>query len=389
MPRPDATPLWFDAHLDLACMAVCGRDLTLPLDRCGGTNAPPAVCLPSLREGGVRFALATIFLEAGGAGPEGYPAGDADRAFLGARAQLEVYLTWRDQGLVSIDLPRALAVDPEVGEIRGGMGVAEVVPPDVLRRARSLASDGALHIGILLEGADPIRDPDHASWWAERGVCAVGLAWWKPSRYAGGNGSAHGLTDLGRALVPALDHLRIVHDLSHLSDASADELLALTDRPVIASHSNCRALLPPMPDGAPNQRHLREEHIHEIVRRGGVIGLNLYATFLCPAPDAEATIEHALAHVERICDIAGSRAHIGLGSDMDGGFSAERLPRGIRAPRDLERLCDALRGRGWSDADLDGIRCGNWLRFWRAWASPATGFTPERSPRTPGGTGAV
>ncbi len=375
MLRHVATPMWFDAHLDLACMAVCGRDMTVAPERSGGPNLPAAATLPSLLEGGVRFALATIFLEADGAGPEGYPSGDAERAFRAARAQLEAYLTWRDMGLLALDIPSAIAADPGVGEIRGGMGVAELVPPDPVRAAQRVARDARLHAGILIEGADPIRTPDHAAWWKEQGVCAVGMAWWKPSRYAGGNGSNHGLTDLGRALAPALDALGIVHDLSHLSDASVRDLLALTDRPVIASHSNCRALLPNSPDGSPNQRHLTDETVREIARRGGVIGLNLFGQFLAPGSGEDATIEDCVAHIERVCEIAGGRAHIGLGSDMDGGFSAERLPRGIRRPRDLERLCDALRARGWSEGDLAGFRCGNWLRFWQRQGARMRGET--------------
>ena len=73
----------------------------------------------------------------------------------------------------------------------------------------------------------------------------------------------------------AMDALGVVHDLSHLSDVSMDQLLELTDRPVIASHSNCRALLP-----GDDMRHLRDESIREIARRGGVIGLNLCRNFI-------------------------------------------------------------------------------------------------------------
>lgn len=91
-------PLWFDAHLDLAYLAVNGRDMLAPLDPASGPHPPAAVTLPSLREGAVRVALATVFTEAV-ADPGAvrdrsqYAAGDADRAHAVGRAQLEVYLT--------------------------------------------------------------------------------------------------------------------------------------------------------------------------------------------------------------------------------------------------------------------------------------------------------
>lgn len=135
---------WFDAHLDLAYLAVRGRDMLAPLaelrEPTEGPDPPAAVTLPSLREGGVRFALATIFTEvvengegdpAEGLTAEQYLAGDADAAHRRGRAQLEVYLTWHDRGMVAIDLPGALRATEGVGEVRGGMGVAEVVPPSI------------------------------------------------------------------------------------------------------------------------------------------------------------------------------------------------------------------------------------------------------------------
>lgn len=378
--------LWFDAHLDLACAAVCGRDMTravADLDLSKDPHPPAAVTLPALRDGDVRFALATIFTEpdtpaAPGSpltstdrdAPIRYPVGNVERAHKVGRAQLEAYLTWRDRGLLAIDLPRILRADPGVGEMRGGMGVAELIPAPLMARAARLIARSPipLHIGILMENADPIRTPDELPWWVERGVCAIGMAWWKPSRYATGNGSEPdekvGLTDLGRALARAMDAQRVIHDLSHLSQRATDELLSFTDRPVIASHSNCRALLGGEMDGK-NQRHLRDETIKEIARRGGVIGLNLFCKFLNPgaSKDNLPTIADAVAHIEHICELVGHKNAVGLGSDMDGGITADELCKGIRSPSDLIYLADALRDRGWSDTDIAGFTHLNWMRF--------------------------
>ncbi len=372
--------LWFDAHLDLAYLAVSGRDMQAPPEDCNGPNPPASITLRSLAQGAVGFVLGTIFTEAGGGGPDGYPVGDAERAHKAGRAQLEAYFTWRDRGLVALDLLKTLRVDPHVGEIRGGMGVSEVVPPDALTAARRAARDDKLHVGILIEGADPIRTPDELPWWAERGVVAVGMAWWRSSRYAGGNGTHDPLTDLGRELIKQMDTLHIVHDVSHLSDRSLDDLLSATDRTVVASHSNCRAIVPKDHKGEPAQRHLTDEAIREIAARGGVIGLNLVKSFLNPRPD-DATIDDCVRHVEHICDVAGHRAAVGLGSDMDGGIPATELPKGIRRPADLSRLAEALRNRGWSDDEIANFAAGNWLHFWRriASAKPRPGREPARS----------
>ncbi len=373
--------IWFDAHLDLACLAVHGRDMTAPPEHARKPWPPAGVTLPALRAGGVAFALATIFIEqvgpdvpASALGPEQYRPGDADGAARRGRAQLEAYETWRDRGLIRLDLPGCLRADTGVGEIRGGMGVSEVVPTPIAARALRLAESGP-HVGILVEGADSIRSPDDLEWWKSRGVCAVGLAWAKSSRYAQGNmgepipgcTEREGLSALGRAMVRAMDAHRLVHDLSHLSDRACDDLLTMTDRPVIASHSNCRELLGGEQEGR-NQRHLRDGTIFEIARRGGVIGLNLFAKFLRREPPHKGvgrpTIEHALDHVERVCAVAGHKRAVGLGSDMDGGFSAEEMCEGVERPAHLARLAAGLRARNWSEDEIDGFTHLNWLRFW-------------------------
>lgn len=362
MPLP-----WFDAHLDLAYLAVNGRDMLAPLDPAAGPHPPAAVTLPALVTGHVRLALATIYTEPllADAPPateaQQYRVGEWDRAHAVGRAQLEVYLTWRDLGHVAIDLPRVFRADPGVGQVRGGMGVAELVPPTLDERLAKAAPGAGLHIGILMENADPIRSPDELAWWKDRGVCAIGLAWARSSRYAGGNTTTDGLTPAGRDLVREMDRLGVVHDIAHLSDRALDDLLHATDRRVMASHSNCRALL----DGT-NQRHLTDETIREIARRGGVIGLNLYSRFLCKdqAPDARASLDDCIRHLEHIRDLTGQSRCIGLGSDMDGGFSAAALPIGIDRPADLGKLADALSARGWTDDDIAGFAWKNWARFW-------------------------
>jgi len=352
-PPPDRSDLqWLDAHLDLAYLAETGRDMHVDPAESRGRHKPAAVTLPSLAEGGVRAALATVFTEAvpdpsapdAETGEFAYPLGDADRAYVAGMRQLKLYHAWHDAGL--IDLPTRTVSDPA----NRGREPAEPDRP-------------ALTAGVLVENADPISTPDDLELWRDGGVVAIGLTWVTRGRYASGNGvpsdePGSGLTDEGRAFVARMDGLGLVHDASHLNDRSLADLFGATDRLVIASHSNCRALL------ADRQRHLTDDAIREIARRGGVVGLNLCSSFLDDAcwESGRATIDDAVRHVEHVCEIAGGREHVGLGSDMDGGFASDRLPEGIDHPRDLSRLAGALRGRGWSDDELAGFTHGNWAR---------------------------
>jgi membrane dipeptidase len=233
------------------------------------------------------------------------------------------------------------------------------------------AATGRPAVGILMEGADPIQSPDELGWWVEGGLVAIGLSWVSHSRYAGGNDEARGLTAAGRELVTAIDEAGLVHDVSHLSDRSFDELCMHSDGRIMASHSNCRALLH---DGRPDrqgvpafQRHLSDAQTREIARRGGVIGINLYSAFLDSTTTSErpsADLSRIADHIQHICDVTGSAGHVGLGSDMDGGFSAAQLPRGIRTHADLHQIADELASRGWSPADIERFAWGNWARFW-------------------------
>jgi membrane dipeptidase len=302
---------WFDGHLDLAWLARSGRDLRRP--------APPGGCasLPDLRRARVEGVLGTIYVEPGG----GDDAAEAE-------AQLEVY-----RGLEA------------AGEI-----VLARVGGDLAGRG-----DGRIRVVLLMEGAEPIRSPAGAAAWFAAGLRAVGLAWATGSRYAGGNRRPGPLTAPGTELVRALDRLGAVHDASHLCDEALDGLFAEARGPIVASHSNCRAL------AGDDERHLRDEHIVEIGRRGGIVGLNLYSRFLVPA--RRATIDDCVAHVERVAGLMNHRRGVALGSDMDGGFGTGDLPEGLDHPCLLDRLADALRRAHWPEPDVEGFMHGNWRRF--------------------------
>jgi len=337
----------FDAHLDLAYLVEIGRDMHAELDDCRGALQPAAVTLPSLAEGSVTRCLATVFTQPytdepppdGGA--YAFPAGDADAAYRAGWRQMLLYKSWHEGG--AIDLWK-------------------------------LRSDGeaSLSVGILIEGADPIPGPDDLGVWADAGAVAMGLVWALRGRYADGNAvhpkEDRGLTDLGRAMVDAMDANGVIHDLSHLSQKATDELLSRTDELVIASHSNCRQLF--APGGEPGkltkatQRHLSDGTIREIGKRGGVVGLNLCANFLRDGLEKgdRPSLDDCVRHVEHVCEVMGHRDGVGLGTDLDGGFSAAHLPEGIDEPKHVHKIIDVLRSRGWSKKELEGFARKNWER---------------------------
>lgn len=315
---------WIDGHLDLASLAVEGRDLTLPCS----DPSKGCISLPDLAESPIRTIFGTIFTAPAAGDQTDDPceyASPKDAFDVGVR-QLNIYEHLAKEGAITL-----------------------------LKDQLELPATG-LGVWILMEGADPIRSPEDVRWWYDRGVRMVGLTWSRGTRYAGGNACKHGLTPEGRELVGALDEIGMVHDLSHCSDQAVDDLFNLTSGGIVATHSNSRTVLK-----SENQRHLRDDHARELFARGGVVGLNLYGTFL--AEGRRATIDDCVEHVLHFCELAGNRSQVALGSDYDGGFTPTSLPRGLEHPRELATLLTALANAGFSDKDIRGFALENWLNY--------------------------
>ena len=176
------------------------------------------------------------------------------------------------------------------------------------------------------------------------------------------NRDARALTRDGIRLIPELDRFRIVQDTSHLAEESFWQLLELTSEKAIASHSNCRSIVP-------TDRQLSDAMIRAIAARDGVIGINFYDRFLIP-PDEygkrRATLADVVRHMKHICDLLGDATHVGIGTDMDGGLGREQIPVEIETSADLPRLADALSSGGFPDEAVRGIMGENWMRFFRS-----------------------
>ncbi|MDG2020642.1 MAG: membrane dipeptidase [Phycisphaerales bacterium] len=323
---------WLDAHLDLAYLAGEGRDFNRSVAE---LEIDGSVTWPDLAAARIETLFATIFTERDGppGEPAAYPSDDPDAAERAGRRQLDWYEAEEAAGRVAI-----------------------------VRSLEDLDSEITPRLVLLMECADPIKTPEAVAWWTERGLRVVGLSWARGSRYAGGNARPGGLNSAGEGLVDALEEHGVGHDVSHLSPAAFDDLLARTSGPVCATHSNAAAIT------GPNDRHLRDDQIQAIADRDGVIGLNLFGRFL--RSDSEpATIDDFLDHVEHVAALAG-RHRVGLGSDADGGFGASSLPEGLRDLRQLDRLTAGLADRGWSETETHGFQSENWNAWLKRLLTP-------------------
>lgn len=219
-------------------------------------------------------------------------------------------------------------------------------------------------IGILIamEGADAIRTPAELGDWYARGLRSIMPAWHK-TQYAGGSGDADGMTGLGRELLAEMAKHNMMLDLSHLSRNASLEALDAYPGPIIASHSNPITFVN-------TDRGLSDQVIRKVGERGGVIGIMLFNRFLdsgwtFDTPPGLVTLRTVVDAIDAVVQLTGSVAHVGIGSDFDGGFGAEAIPLGMDTVADLLMIGEALAAKGYSTEDIEAIMNGNWLRVLR------------------------
>jgi membrane dipeptidase len=156
----------------------------------------------------------------------------------------------------------------------------------------------------------------------------------------------------------------MILDLTHSSDTSFFQALDHFQGPVLASHNNCRALVP-------GDRQYSDEQIKLLIQRNAVIGTALDAWMLKPnyqhgqTPRGTVTLANVVDNIDHICQLAGNTNHVGIGSDLDGGFGDEQTPAEIDSIADIQKLEPVLRSRGYAQQDIEKIFHGNWLRFFR------------------------
>jgi membrane dipeptidase len=350
--------LIFDAHLDLAMNAMeWNRDLRLPLQeirrrekelRDKPDRGKGVVCFPEMRRGQIGLCVATQIarhVKPGNPLPGWH---SPEQAWAQTQGQLAWYRAMEQAGeLVPIrtreDCEKQTALWRSLDGKRTGQAIGYI---------------------LSLEGADSLVTLRHLEIAYASGLRAVGPAHYGPGVYGQGTDAGGGLGRRGKELLAEMDRLGMILDVTHLCDDSFREALKIFKGPVWASHSNCRAL-------APHHRQLNDRQIKALVQRGAVIGCALDAWMMVPnwvrgqttPAGAGLKLEHIVAHIDHVCQLAGNAGHAGIGSDLDGGFGFEQTPQDLNSIADLQLLPTMLRRRGFSRENVEAVMHGNFLRF--------------------------
>jgi len=278
--------------------------------------------------------------------------------------------------------------------------------PDKFALAASTAdvmeifANNKISMAMGMENGGPIEgDLANAKHFYDRGIRYITLTHSKSNHISDSsyddNKRWGGLSDFGKELVPEMNRLGIMVDVSHVSDEAFYDVIEVTNTPVIASHSSARHFVPGF------ERNMDDDMLRKLAENNGVIQLNIGSTFLSEKssksskarrealdaymekmgieadtdaakaartkiyaenPFEYATMEDVIAHVDHIVKVAGIN-HIGIGSDFDG--VGDSLPIGFKDVSDYPNFVDALLEKGYSESDIEKILGGNIMRVWK------------------------
>ncbi len=206
---------------------------------------------------------------------------------------------------------------------------------------------------LSIEGGEAISgDLDVLYTLYRLGVRAIGLTWNERNDIAEGVGektSNGGLTAFGHQVIKEMNHLGMIVDVSHLNEKSFWDVVEISDKPIIASHSNAYTK-------CPHVRNLKDDQILALAKNGGVMGMNFAPPFIHPE---QADVYRLVDHIDYIVQLVGPD-HVGLGSDFDGIPST---PDGLDDVARMPLITQVLIDRGYSNTDIQKILGGNFLRI--------------------------
>lgn len=347
-----------DAHLDLAMNAMeWNRDLTQSVETIrkleNGLSDKPGrsmgtVAFPEMRAGNTGLCIATLIARYSKAHNPLPGWNSPQQAWAHTQGQLAWYRAMEAQGELV-----------QIGDVEGLNQHLELWSGPVEQKKP---------IGYILslEGADSIISPGDLEQAYEQGLRAIGPAHYGPGTYAQGTNATGGIGERGKALLNEMQALNIILDVTHLCDESFWEALDVFHGPVWASHSNCRALVA-------HNRQLSDEQLKQLIEREAVIGMALDAWMMIPnwekgisTPKGTGlSLDHIIDHIDHICQLAGDSLHVGIGTDLDGGFGKEQGPSDLDTIADLQKLPLLLEKRGYTRTDTLNIMHRNFLRFLR------------------------
>jgi membrane dipeptidase len=348
--------LLFDAHLDLSMNALeWNRDLrssiteinsreegmTDKLDRGKAT-----VSLEELRKGNIGIVVATQIARYVSKRSDLPGWNSPEQAWAQTQGQLAYY--------------KALESLGELSPIRNGNELENHL------KYWNGSTDSKKKIGYILslEGADSIVSVEYLDIAYNYGLRALGPAPYGPGRYAQGTNATGGLGPNGKDLLEKMESLGIILDATHLCDDSFWEAMDIFNGSIWASHQNCRSLVN-------HNRQFTNEQFKEIIRRGAVIGLPLDTWMMVPnwvrglsdPISMKVDLNVMIDHLVHICNLAGNTNHVGIGTDLDGGFGTEQSPMDIKTIADLQKIPELLLKRVFSNDDITKICHQNWIDF--------------------------
>jgi membrane dipeptidase len=220
----------------------------------------------------------------------------------------------------------------------------------------SCRSDGAFGAVLHYEGAEAI-DPEFSILRLSYalGLRSLGLVWSRSNIFAegvGDNNRERGLTYLGKELVRRCNEMGILVDVSHLNIAGFWDVLETSTVPIVASHSNARAV-------CDHERNLYDDQIKALANNGGLMGINFARQFLVEGASSgeDVSLDAMVDHVDHIVNLVGID-HVALGSDYDGAGMPADLYDAAQTPK----LIQALRDRGYDEAAIQKFGRDNWIR---------------------------
>ena len=344
MTEPALVPV-FDGHNDTLLRLYQSGRADVEAMFIDGT-ADGHIDLPRARKGGFAGGMFAIFPP-----PQGKPRRDGGQFSPGSNEPLPPQLpreTARESTLamasilLRLERAGALAVCRSAADIRAAMAAKSIAAVFHIEGAEAIDADLAM-LDVL-----------HAA-----GLRSLGIVWSRPNafghgvpfRFPSSPDTGDGLTDAGKALVKACNRLRIMIDLSHLNEKGFRDVAALSDAPLVATHSNAHSV-------CQHARNLTDWQLDAIRGTGGMVGLNFARGFLRPDGSMvqDAGFDIMVRHVDALLEKLGEDG-VGLGSDFDGAA----IPSAIGDVAGLPRLIEAFAAHGYGRELIEKIAWRNWL----------------------------
>jgi membrane dipeptidase len=231
------------------------------------------------------------------------------------------------------------------------------------REITKTVKDGKIAAVITVEGGEPLEGSIEALRTIYTlGVRALTLTHFPRNELGDGSGADSGshLTEFGGEVVREMNRLGMLVDISHLNEKGFWDVIELSKDPVVATHSNCKAL-------CSHHRNLTDDQIKALAEKGGVMNLSFCGGFIKDGvgfddPEAlkKVTVEDWLDHLDHAVELVGT-SHVGIGSDLDGGCGFPGLDDVTKFPS----LTEGMVSRGYSDEDIRNILGANDLRVFK------------------------